>query len=131
MGGAVMTEPTAMDELAGQIQVALESADLDAYCELLDPDVCWGAPDTLEWGCHNRREVLDWYRRGRARGVRAHVVETAVVRDKILVGLMVHGPESSDSSEASNRWQVLTVVDGRVKDIRGFDDRDDAVSRMR
>jgi hypothetical protein len=124
-------ETLEMELLAEQVRVALQSADLDAYRELLDPNVSWGPPDDPEWGCHNRKEVLEWYRQGRARGMRADVVETVVIRDKILVGLRVHGPEAAGEGDGMDRWQVLTVLEGRVKDIRGFDRREEAVDRMR
>lgn len=119
------------EQLAEQIRGALQSADLDAYRELLDPNVVWGPPDDPSWGCHSRDEVLAWYRRGRARGMRANVTETVVIRDRILVGLQVHGDiEAIDDRGAANRWQVLTIVAGRVSEIRGFEDRDEAVRRL-
>lgn len=125
-------DTTAIDRLAEQIHLALQSADLDAYRELLDPDVSWGPPDDQVSGCHNRSEVLAWYRRGRDSGVRAEVVETVVSKDKILVGLKVRGSSGeADGGGESDRWQVLTVVNGRVKDIRGFESRDEAVGRMK
>jgi hypothetical protein len=128
----VNNDPTTIDRLAEQIHVALQSADLDAYRELLDPDVSWGPPDDQVSGCHNRGEVLAWYRRGRDSGARAEVVETVVGKDKILVGLKVRGtPGGADSGGELDRWQVLTIVDGRVKDIRGFENRDEAVGRMK
>jgi hypothetical protein len=121
-----------IEGLAEQVRVALQSADLDAYRELLDPDVSWGPPDDDVSGCHNRAEVLAWYRQGRERGVRADVIETTTDRDKILVGLRVRGGgDPSEEDVDSTRWQLLTVVDGRVKDIRGFDNRDEAIARMR
>ena len=124
-------DPTAIDRLAEQLQVALQAADLDAYQELLDPDVSWGPPDDQVSGCHNRGEVLAWYQRGRDSGIRADVVETVVIRDKILVGLKVRGsPEAPNGGGDTDRWQVLSIVDGRVKDIRGFESRDEAVDRM-
>jgi hypothetical protein len=129
---AVNSDPTAIDRLAEQIRVALQSADLDAYEELLDPDVSWGPPDDQVSGCHNRSEVLAWYRRGRDSGVRAEVVETVVSKDTILVGLKVRGSSGeADGSDELDRWQVLTIFNGRVKDIRGFEDRDEAVARMK
>jgi hypothetical protein len=128
----VTNDTTAIDRLAEQIHLALQSADLDAYRELLDPDVSWGPPDDQVSGCHNRSEVLAWYRRGRDSGVRAEVVETVVSKDKILVGLKVRGSSGeADGGGESDRWQVLTVVNGRVKDIRGFESRDEAVGRMK
>jgi hypothetical protein len=128
----VKDEPLAIEGLAEKIGIALQSADLDAYRELLDPAVSWGPPGDQLSGCHSRDEVLDWYRRGHASGVRADVVETVVSRDKILVGLKVRSrPGTPESGGELDRWQVLTVVDGRVKDIRGFEDRGAAVAGMK
>jgi len=127
----VATNQTDVQRLAGQVRVALETADLDAYRELLDPAVSWGPPDDQVSGCHNRDQVLAWYRQGRANGVRADVVETVVDRDRILVGLKVRQDSGGvDPSAEHDRWQLLTVVDGRIKDIRGFDDRDEAIERL-
>ena len=72
------TDPEQMDQIARQVQAALQTADLTGYRELLDPNVTWGAPDDMEYGCRNRDQVLAWYRRGRAKGVRANVTETVV-----------------------------------------------------
>jgi len=108
--------------------VALEDADLEGYRELLDPGVTWGAPDDPQPGCRNRDQVLAWYRKGRARGVRARVTETKVGVDCILVGLEV-GDEGGDDATV-RRWQVLTVRDGRIVDIRGFENRQTALARM-
>lgn len=113
-----------------RVRVALESADLDAIGELLDPDVRWGAPDDPEPSCQNREQVLAWYRRGRQAGVRAQVTETAVHGDKILVGLRVTGrPEADDAGVEPNRWQVLTVGHRGIFEICGFDERGDAAER--
>ena len=126
-----MTTPDAMEELAARVSEALSAADLDAYRELLDPNVRWAAPDDDRYGCHSREEVLAWYRRGRASGVRADVTESIVHGDKILVGVRVHNDQVAvDEAASHDRWQVLTVVDGRIRDIRGFDDRAEAARRL-
>jgi len=120
-----------MEQIAGQVQAALQTADLAGYRELLDPNVTWGAPDDMKSGCQNRDQVLAWYRRGRAKGVRANVTETIVHNDKILVGLSIIDEQSpSESGDRANRWQILTVKNGLVVDIRGFEERDAAISRM-
>ncbi len=80
--------------------------------------------------CQNREQVLAWYRLGRAKGVRAEVFETVILSDKILVGISVSGGQSSSESDQTQRWQILTVKDGSVVDIRGFEERDTAISRM-
>ncbi len=125
------TTPDAMEELAASVSEALGAADLDAYRELLDPNVTWAAPDDDRHGCRNRDEVLAWYRRGRAGGARADVTETVVRGDRILVGLRVRNATAQLGDPTSqDRWQVLTVVDGRIRDIRGFDERAEAVRRL-
>lgn len=124
-----MTEQRdAMQRLAEQVAGALEAADLSAYRELLHPDVRWGAPDAKRPSCRNRDQVLAWYQRGRESGVRASVTEVEVLGDRLLVGLTVRGGQGDDEGGAP-RWQVLTVSDGRVVDIVGFDDRAEAVAR--
>jgi ketosteroid isomerase-like protein len=124
----MMAEP--METLAAQVRLALDAADLEAFEELLDPDVTWGAPDARRPTCRNRAQVLRWYQRGRESGVRAKVSDVVVVGQKLLVGLTVRGSESAqDGGGAAPRWQVLTVRNGRVVDIVGFDDRSEAVDR--
>lgn len=125
------TDSDGMEQIAGQVHTALESADLSGYRELLDPNVVWAAPDDDVWGCRNRDQVIVWYRRGRAKGMRANVTETLVKGDKILVGLSVLNTESpSESEDPVLRWQILTVKNGLVVDIRGFEERVDAAARM-
>lgn len=104
--------------LVTPVRAALASGDLDSFAELLHPDVHWGPPDSPGVGCHNRREVLRWYRRGRAAGARATVTEVSAHGDRLLVGL---GVRRGAAVEA--RWQVLTVAGGRIVDIAGYDDR--------
>jgi hypothetical protein len=93
--------------------------------------VRWGAPDDVTSGCQNRDQVLTWYRKGRAKGVRATVRECTADLHTILVGLRVSGNRRGEGpSEERDRWQVLTVDGGLITDIRGFDSREEAVSRM-
>jgi ketosteroid isomerase-like protein len=120
----------AMESLARQVRVALESADVSAFSDLLDPDVHWGAPDARRPTCQNRDQVLAWYERGRESGTRASVSEVVVFGDRILVGLTVRGTQAANErGGAALRWQVLTVGGGRVVDIVAFEDRNDAVAR--
>jgi hypothetical protein len=105
-----------VEALAEQVRIALESADLTEFQDLLDPAVTWGAPDDERPSCSNRNQVLAWYRRGRNAGVRAHVTEVLASGSRILIGMDITGRDSP-------RWQVLTVRDGRIADIRGFESR--------
>lgn len=123
------SEQDAVRHIAGRVSEALDAADLEQFADLLDPDVQWGPPGDPAPPCQNREQVLSWYRRGRESGVRGRVTETVVAGDQILVGLSVTGrQEARDDAEAHDRWQVLTVRDGRVAAIVGFDDRDEAAA---
>jgi ketosteroid isomerase-like protein len=55
--------------------------------------------------------------------------------DKILVGLAVtgtrDGTRTGRGTGETSRWQVLTVRDGRIAAIEGFDDRDEAAAWAR
>ncbi|HET6911585.1 MAG TPA: nuclear transport factor 2 family protein [Mycobacteriales bacterium] len=112
-------------ELAALVRVALETPDLEAFEELLDPAVTWGAPGDPSPSCRNRRQVLQWYRRGQLQGRRGRVVDTTTYDDKILVSLVVSDAESDSEFE---RWQVLQVAGGRVSDIRGYEQHADALA---
>jgi hypothetical protein len=116
-----------MATLAATVKVALEAADLTAYADLLDPDVTWGPPGQRVPTCRNRKQVLSWYQRGRDSGVRAEVGEVTVYGDRLLVGLMVEGPPADRQADPAERWQILTVRDGRVVDIVGFESRLEAL----
>jgi SnoaL-like domain len=122
---SVAEQADVVEWLAGQVRQALEAADLAAYADLLDPAVRWGPPGDPSPPCQSRAQVLAWYQCGRDEGTRARVTQTQVYGDKILVGLAV---TSAGTAGESGRWQVLTVRDGRVSDITGFDERDDAVA---
>jgi streptomycin 6-kinase len=127
-----MTEPLeALESIAERIRTALEASDLSAFAELLDANVRWGAPDDPSPACQNRAQVLAWYQRGRDAGVRARVSEVAVLDDRtILVGLRVaRNAAALENGFEEERWQALTVGDGRVVDIVGFDERSDALAR--
>jgi ketosteroid isomerase-like protein len=127
-------QPEAIESLAQQVKIALESADLSAFSRLLDPNVRWGAPDDDPVpSCQNREQVLAWYRRGRDAGVRARISEVVVLGDQtILAGLVVTGNRAAEENGGGiERWQLLTVRDGRVVDIVAYDDRTEAVARAR
>jgi len=118
-----------MDQVARRVRAALAAQDLSTFSELLDPDVTWGAPGARHPSCQNRNQVLAWYQRGREAGVQGSVFGVEVVGDRLLVSMSVRGTENArDRGGAALRYQVLTVRDGRVVDIVGFDDKADALA---
>lgn len=115
--------------IAERVKSAYESADLSAFSDLLDPNVTWGAPDDPSPECQNRAQVLAWYQRGRESGTRARVLEIVVLGDRLLVGLSVIGDRAARArGGAAERWQLLTVAGGRIVDILGFEEREEAVA---
>jgi len=118
-------------ELTERVRFALESGDLDAIRDLLDPGARWGAPEgPNEFDCQNRDQVIAWWSGARAAGARAAVTEVTAGAGAVLVGLEVTGiPAADEAGGAVERWQVLTLRGDRVVDIRGFDDRPVAAAR--
>jgi ketosteroid isomerase-like protein len=121
-------DPTALGE---RVRFALESGDLNAIRDLLDPGARWGAPEgPNDTDCHNRDQVIAWWAGARAAGARAVVTEVTAGAGTLLVGLEVTGtPAAAEAGGAAERWQVLTVRGGRIADIRGFEDRAAAAVR--
>lgn len=121
-------EPTALTE---RVRFALESGDLDAIRNLLDPGARWGAPDgPNDADCHSRDQVMAWWASARAAGARAVVTEVTAGAGTLLVGLEVTGtPAAHEAGGTVDRWQVLTLRGDRIADIRGFGDRKAAAAR--
>lgn len=109
--------------IADQVRLALQTADLDAFGDLLSPDVHWGPPGSTRPPCRNREQVLAWYAKGRAKGRRASVSAVEVHGDALLVGLRLN--------DGQERWQVLRVGPDGIDDIRGYEDRLSATGELR
>jgi hypothetical protein len=121
--------PWTAERIAEPVRAALESADLTAYGDLLSPDVHWGPPGMKNPPCKNREQVLAWYSKGRSAGARAKVIELTVEGDRLLVGLAV-SRDPDRPSDASERWQVLTIGPQGVRDIRGYEARHQAAAAL-
>ena len=127
-------DASASQELAAlteRVRFALESGDLDAIRDLLDPGARWGAPEgPNDADCRNRDQVIGWWASARAAGARAVVTEVTAGAGTLLVGLDVTGtPAAREAGGAAERWQVLTVSGSRITGIRGFGDRTEAAAR--
>jgi hypothetical protein len=116
-------------DLAEVIRSLIENADVDAFLSLCADDVHWGAPGDSRSGCQNRAQVRSWYESAFGRGVRAKVNEVVQCPTALLVGLTVSGsPTAGQQGGQAPRWQVLTVQQGLITDICGFDDRTQAAT---
>jgi ketosteroid isomerase-like protein len=122
--------PESVEQVARQVRIALETGDLSTFSKLLDPNVRWGPPGDPSPPCQSREQVLAWYQRGKESGTRARVSEVVVLGDQILLGLLVAGTQAArERGGRATRWQVLTVREGRVVDIVGFEQRSEAAAR--
>src|SRR3974390_2833743 len=118
-----------MEETAALVRRALAAEDVEAFAELLDPAVTWGAPGATNPSCKSRDQVLAWYQRGREAGVRGTVYDVEVLGDRLIVSMSVRGTDGAEQrGGAALRFQLLTVRSGRIVQIVGFDDRAEAVS---
>ena len=121
-----MSEAQGAEALARQLKGLLEGGDFDALEGVLDPDVTWAAPDYPDDGCHNRSEVLAWWRAAYEAGARAEVTGVEVHGDGLLVSLRVSGRAGG----SGDRFQALTVGPRGVTSIAGFESHAEALSRL-
>jgi hypothetical protein len=106
--------------VAGRLQEAFEAGDLGLLEPLLAPDVRWGGEDDTPQTCHSRSDVLAWYRRLRAEGVRSQNTETIVRDQAVVLGFDLTGPEGEYPDRV---FQVFRLADGLVIDICGYPQR--------
>ena len=115
--------------LAAEVRRAMESSDLTTMASLLAPDARWGAPEQDVPTCRNAQQVLSWYELARDNGMRAEITDVVVIDERIVVGLHVRSATDISSHTADSvRWQVLSVEDGRIAEIRGYESRDEATA---
>ncbi len=126
---AVPETQDSMTRVADRVRAAFDGAELTALADLLAPDVRWGPPGDESPPCQSRRQVLAWYGRAKAAGRRARVAGVTVLGDRLLVELAMREARASHArAEETPRWQLLTVRDGRIAGIVGFDSERDARS---
>jgi ankyrin repeat protein len=115
----IPADPRAMAELAERLRMGLETADLARFGDLLHPEARWA-------GCANRGQVLDWYRALYDTGVRTRVDDVMIHGNVILLGLAVRGPDFPP--QAGLVYQAFHARDGVIVDIRGYQDRAEALA---
>ena len=113
-----------MAEIAGHLVTACRDLDLDLLGSLLHPEVRWTGL------CRDRAQVLDWYRDLIAEGTTAAVRSVQVDRDAVVLGLAVsRRAVGARPAPPQQLYQVFTVDDARIVEIRGYGDRDSALAR--
>jgi len=113
-----------LDDVARHLRAAYRDHDLALLGPLLHPRVQWTGV------CTNSGEVLDWYRNLLADGIQASVESVEVDRDAVVVGLSLSRPaEGARPAPPERRYQVFTVENTQVIDIRVYPDRASALTR--
>jgi hypothetical protein len=121
------------ETIAEPVRRAMTASDVDQFAQLLSPDVHWGPRGAQKPPCRNRDQVLAWYSKGPAADATAQVIELTVAGDQLLVGLLVDFDGRRDGSGAgtvAERWQILTIGPDGVRDIRGYEARNDAAADL-
>jgi Ankyrin repeats (3 copies)/SnoaL-like domain len=113
-----------MVDMARHLEAAYRDGDLDLLGSLLHPQVRWTGD------CTNREQVLDWYGRLQADGILASIENVEVDRDAVLLNLSVaRQAEGARQAPPQRLYQVFTVSDAQVVEIRGYPDRVSAIAR--
>ena len=113
-----------MGDVARHLEAAYRDLDLELLGSLLHPQVHWTGV------CTNSVEVLDWYRALLADGTRAAVDSVEVDGDAVVLGLSVtRQAEGARPAPPQQLYQVFTVSNAQIVDIRGYADRRSALTR--
>jgi ankyrin repeat protein len=113
-----------MADIARHLEAAYRDLDLDLLGSLLHPEVHWTGV------CTNSGEVLEWYRGLLADGIRSTVESVEVDGDAVVLGLSVaRQAEGARPAPPEVLYQVFTVDNAQVTDIRAFPDRASALTR--
>ena len=113
-----------MEDIARHLEAAYRDEDLELLGSLLHPDVTWTGL------CHNRAQVLDWYRGFQADGTVATVESAEVDRDAVVLGLRVsRRAEGARPTPPEHLWQAFTIEGAEIVDIRFYPDRQSALRR--
>lgn len=113
-------------DIARQLDTAYRERDLELLASLLHPDVRWTGV------CTNRAEVLEWYLGLIADDTIASIESVEVDRNAVVLGLAVsRRAEGARPAAAEHLYQVFTVDGAEIVDIRGYKDRQSALTRDR
>jgi ankyrin repeat protein len=113
-----------MADIARHLEAAYHDLDLELLGSLLHPQVRWTGV------CNDSAQVLDWYRSLQADGVRTAVDSVEVDGDAVVLGLSVaRQAEGARPAPPEHLYQVFTVDDAQVTDVRGYPDRASALTR--
>jgi SnoaL-like domain len=115
-----------MTDIARHLEAAYRNLDLELLGSLLHPDVRWSGQ------CSTSAEVLAWYRRLLADGMQASLESMEVDQDAVILCISVAGrAEGARPAPAERIFQVFTIDNNEIIEIRGYPDRRSAPARPR
>lgn len=112
-----------LEGIAAQLRGAFEARDMTAFGALLAEDARWGDDDAPN-KCRSRAEVVATFQRLIADGVVGEVADLKTGPAGILCRLRIHWPDSGSRSGRDEVFHLYLVDDGRIIEIRPYDDRD-------
>jgi ankyrin repeat protein len=113
-------------DIARHLEAAYRSLDLDLLGSLLHPQVRWSGL------CDTSAQVLDWYRQLLADGTRPSVESVEADRDAVILGISLSRPAvGARPAPAERLYQVFTIGNGEVTEIRVYPDRASALAGPR
>lgn len=122
-----------MDDMASalleQLRTAIVARDLAAFGALLAEDVRWGDDDNPR-ACRNRDQVLETFTRILGQGAHADISELTEGPLGVLCALEVRWPEEADRPGDRRLYHTYLVRDGRISEIRRYDDRASAAEAV-
>jgi ankyrin repeat protein len=115
-----------MADIARHLEAAYRNLDLEVLGSLLHPEVRWSGE------CSTSAEVLAWYRRLLADGMQASLESMEVDQDAVILCISVAGrAEGARPAPAQRIFQVFTIDNNEIVEIRGYPDRRSAIARTR
>jgi len=120
-------EPGVIGDIAQHLEAAYCSVDFELFGSLLHPEVRWRqTAQTYD----TSSQFLDRFRRALAAGIQATVQSVEVDRDAVLIGLTITWPaDGARPAPTEHLYQVFTVDDGQIVEIRDYPDRPSALTR--
>ncbi len=124
-----MTDRDGLDEIAEQLRAAISTRDVTAFGRLLADDVRWGDDDHPR-KCRSRADVLATFTGLVTTGVDADIIEMTTGTGGIVCRLRVHWPNPEDRRRGTAFFHAYLVRDGRISEIRRYDDRRSALEAI-
>jgi ketosteroid isomerase-like protein len=114
--------------LAVDLQRAYETRDLELLGSLLTDDARWGDDDGHPRSCRSRADVVRTFARLMEAGVGGRITELHEGPEGIVCRLAVDFPEGVlNQDDDHDLFHVYHVRDGRISEIRRFNDRQSAI----